>query len=195
MTATGMHAVIKPIGAAALALALAACSSGQTQTASRAAPPRDVILPRDAVIDQDVQADVGRLGDFLGGGQAGNVVIGGRGDPLGAAPVNRHLWQASLDTLAFLPLASTDPFSGVIATDWGAAEGASGERFKVTAYVEGAALDARSLRVAVFREVRQGDVWVPAPVAAETPRQIEDAILTRARQIRIAERQGGAAAG
>ncbi len=182
--------MIRLLSAAAAVLALAACGAGQIT----AAPPTD-FPTRDAVIPQDQQDRVGRLGDMFGGAQAGNVIIGGRGEALGAAPVNRHLWQASLDTLAFLPLASTDPFSGVIATDWGAAQGAVGERFKVTATVTGTALDARSLRVAVFREVRQGEVWAPAPVAAETPRQIEDAILTRARQIRIAEREGGAAAG
>jgi hypothetical protein len=187
-----------PNSRAAIALAailLSACSGASQTGARRSTPPPDEPAPRDAVIDQDVAGQVGRLGDMFGGREVGDVILGGRGEALGAAPVNRHLWQASLDTLAFLPLASTDPFTGVIATDWGAAQGVAGERFKVTAYVTGTALDARSLRVAVFREVRQGDVWVPSPVAAETPRQIEDAILTRARQIRIAERQGGPAAG
>ena len=69
-------------------------------------------------------------------------------------PVNKFLWQASLDTLSFLPLASTDPFTGVIATDWGAAPNQPGERFKVTAYMLSPALAASSLRVAVYREVR-----------------------------------------
>ncbi|MEL6265994.1 MAG: DUF3576 domain-containing protein [Pseudomonadota bacterium] len=103
-------------------------------------------------------------------------------------PVNRFLWQASLDTLSFLPLSSTDPFTGVIATDWGASRDAPGERFKVTAYLLSGQLEASSLRVAVFREVlsEQG-VWVPAAVDPATPRQLEDAILSRARQIRMAE--------
>ncbi|MEM6486710.1 MAG: DUF3576 domain-containing protein [Pseudomonadota bacterium] len=116
-------------------------------------------------------------------------LLGGSTEPsAGAIPVNRFLWQASLDTLSFLPLASTDPFTGVIATDWGAAQAAPGERFKVTAYIVDTALSAASLRVAVFREIRdESGAWVPAAVSAETPRQIEDAILTRARQIRLAE--------
>jgi hypothetical protein len=112
-----------------------------------------------------------------------------RSDPLGASAVNRHLWLASLDTLSFLPIASTDPFSGVIATDWGGVTDSELERFRVTAFITATTLAPESLRVAVHREVRQPNgPWVTAPVAAETPRQIEDSILTRARQIRLAER-------
>ena len=110
-----------------------------------------------------------------------------------AIPVNKYLWRAALDTLSFLPLASTDPFTGVIATDWGANPDAPGERFKVTAYMVRPTLAASSLKVAVYREVRSdGGAWVPASVSADTARKIEDAILTRARQIRIAEVEGDA---
>ena len=108
-----------------------------------------------------------------------------------AIPVNKYLWRAALDTLNFLPLSSTDPFTGVIATDWGANPDAPGERFKVTAYMVRPTLAASSLKVAVYREVRgEGGAWVPASVSADTARKIEDAILTRARQIRIAEVEG-----
>ncbi len=131
-----------------------------------------------------------------GGGTVDNLLSGeafGLGQEEGgsALPVNKFLWQASLDTLSFLPLASTDPFTGVIATDWGAAPNQPGERFKVTAYMLSPALAASSLRVAVYREVRDGSgAWVAAAVDPQTPRQLEDAILTRARQIRIAEIEG-----
>lgn len=115
----------------------------------------------------------------------------GGGDDKARLPVNKYLWQGALDTLSFLPLASTDPFTGVIATDWGATPEAPSERLKVTAYILNPALSAASLKVAVFRETRnEAGLWVPAPVSAETARRLEDAILTRARQIRIAEVQG-----
>jgi hypothetical protein len=139
-------------------------------------------------------ADGSLFGD--GGATLGNLVSGeafGLGEQEGgdSLPVNKFLWQASLDTLSFLPLASTDPFTGVIATDWGAAPDQPGERFKVTAYMLSPALAASSLRVAVYREVRDGNgAWVPAAVDPQTPRRLEDAILTRARQIRIAEIEG-----
>ena len=108
-------------------------------------------------------------------------------------PVNKYLWQASLDTLSFLPLASTDPFTGVIATEWGSSPDVPGERLKVSAFITSPALSAASLKVAVYREVQNEEgAWVPAAVDPETPRKLEDAILTRAREIRIAEREGRA---
>ena len=55
----------------------------------------------------------------------------------------------------------------------------------------GPALAASSLKVAVYRELRNAEgIWVPAPVDPETSRKLEDAILVRARQIRIAELDG-----
>lgn len=134
-----------------------------------------------------------------GGATLSNLMSGeafglGRSDEGGSLPVNKFLWQASLDTLSFLPLASTDPFTGVIATDWGAAPNRADERFKVTAYMLSPALAASSLKVAVYREVRAPNgAWVPAAVDPETPRKLEDAILTRARQIRIADIEGTSA--
>jgi hypothetical protein len=134
----------------------------------------------------------GSVMDIFGRQQIGNVsTSGARNDAL-AASVNRHLWQASLDTLSFMPIASTDPFTGVISTDWVSTPEAPDERVKVTAYVTDTFLAPESLRVAVFREAQGGDGrWVTAPVAAETPRRIEDAILVRARQIRIEEEEAG----
>lgn len=146
------------------------------------------------------QGPPGRAPDgsvFGEGGASVDNLVSGEAFGLGAEeegsslPVNKFLWQASLDTLSFLPLASTDPFTGVIATDWGAAPNQPRERFKVTAYMLSPALAASSLRVAVYREVRdESGVWVPAAVDPQTPRRLEDAILTRARQIRIAEVEG-----
>lgn len=96
--------------------------------------------------------------------------------------VNKYLWAASLDTLSFLPLEAADPFSGVITTGWGRANGASAP-YRATVYITEPALDARALRVAVFRQSGGSAVAVSDEIA----RQIEDAILTRARQLRIAE--------
>ena len=119
-------------------------------------------------------------------------ILGGDDDGKARLPVNKYLWQGALDTLSFLPLVSTDPFTGVIATDWGSTPEAPGERFKVTAYILNPGLSAAALKVAVFREVRdENGLWLPAMVSADTPRKLEDAILIRARQIRIAEVEGG----
>src|ERR1043165_6843044 len=41
--------------------------------------------------------------------------------------VNSYLWRASLDTIAFMPLASAAPFCGGVITDWDAPGGAPNE--------------------------------------------------------------------
>lgn len=169
---------------------LAGCGDGdyaaETDNAPRTGPKRKYD-PNAPTIFGDKGLSVGTINSS----NVGNI-LGGSDDDKARLPVNKYLWQGALDTLSFLPLSSTDPFTGVIATDWGATPEAPGERLKVTAYILNSALSAASLKVAVFRETRnESGIWVPAPVSAETARKLEDAILTRARQIRIAETQGG----
>lgn len=103
-------------------------------------------------------------------------IFGNADDPNVTVEVNKYLWQASLEVLNFLPIQSVDPFSGVIVTGYGTPPG-GGRAYKATVYVTDPALDARSLKVSL--ESRGG------VVSAETVRAVEDAILTRARQIRI----------
>ncbi|MFZ5610445.1 MAG: DUF3576 domain-containing protein [Pseudomonadota bacterium] len=102
-----------------------------------------------------------------------------------ALGVNGYLWRAALDTLGFMPMAQVDGGSGVILTDWYVNPDTPTERLKVTVYVLDRALRADSVTVNVFREVVQNNEWVSAPVRAGTAQKIEDAILHRARQIRI----------
>lgn len=90
--------------------------------------------------------------------------------------VNRHLWNASLETLDFLPVQSADPFTGVISTGYGRPPG-GGTAYRATVLISDPALDARSLHVAL--QTRRG------PVNAGTQRAVEDAILSRARQLRV----------
>jgi hypothetical protein len=97
-------------------------------------------------------------------------------DPNTTLEVNRYLWNASLDVLSFLPIESVDPFSGVIVTGYGTPPG-GGRAYRATIFVQDPALEARSLKVAMA--TRSG------PVPSETVRAVEDAILTRARQLRI----------
>ena len=100
--------------------------------------------------------------------------------------VNGYLWRASLDTLAFMPLASADPYGGVIITDWYAAPEAPGERFKATVYILDTRLRADGLNVEVFKQVAVGGVWTDAAPSPQTETDLENAILTRARQLRLA---------
>lgn len=98
-------------------------------------------------------------------------------DPNTTVEVNKYLWLASLDVLNFLPIEQIDPFTGVIVTGYGTPPG-SGRAYRATVYVQDPALDARSLKVAL--QSRGGGA-----VAPETVRAVEDAILSRARQLRI----------
>jgi hypothetical protein len=105
-----------------------------------------------------------------------------RSQPEQQVAVNRYLWQASLDVLSFLPIEGADPFSGLLVTGWGRVAG-DGAVYRVTVYIDDPALDATSLKVAGFRQA--GGRAVPVDAAANSA--LEDAILTRARQLRIAE--------
>ncbi len=98
--------------------------------------------------------------------------------------VNAFLWRGSLDTLSFMPLASADPFGGVIITDWYQPAGSTGERFKATAYILTRQLRADGLKVSIYRQVLQGGQWVDALVSAATTTEIENKILARARELR-----------
>jgi hypothetical protein len=104
--------------------------------------------------------------------------------------VNSYLWRASLDTLSFMPLLQTDSNGGVIVTDWYINPAVPTERVKVTVTILDQDLRADGLRVAALREVNQGGQWVAAPVKAATVQKLEDAILTRARDLRRASVTG-----
>ena len=167
---TGMRAKIAPMLAISSVLALAACSHAQQPN-----------LPNMQTYRVPSQMQGSSSTGF------GNLFTLGKSAPQGGATgvaVNAYLWRASLDTLSFMPLASADPFAGVIITDWYSPPGSADERFKATAYVLGKSLAANNLKVSVFRQVRSGGNWVDAPVDPATAHGIEDRILARAAQLK-----------
>ncbi len=98
--------------------------------------------------------------------------------------VNPHLWQASLEILDFLPLASVDSTGGVIITEWTELADAPDEEIKVVARITDRDLGIGSLRVRVYRRLRAEDgATSPASVAADTEMALEDRIFTRARAL------------
>jgi hypothetical protein len=122
--------------------------------------------------------------------ERGGISIFGGGDNDGGGSeagigVNSYLWRASLDTLNFMPLASADPFGGVIITDWYSDPAAPTERFKATVYILDTRLRADALNVSIFRQQQVNGAWADSTVDPETEIQIENAILTRARQLRL----------
>ena len=110
---------------------------------------------------------------------------------LGLFSLTAYLWRASLDTLSFMPLASADPYGGIIITDWYVNPEKPDERFKATVYILDARLRADGLNVSIFKQVRGPEGgWVDAPAAGQTEVDIENAILTRARQLRLSNIRG-----
>jgi hypothetical protein len=100
--------------------------------------------------------------------------------------VNSFLWHASLDTVSFMPIASADPFGGTIITDWYSPPETPTERFKINIFILGRDLRADGVRARVFRQNKDpSGQWVDATVDQTTGTGIENAILSRARQIRM----------
>jgi hypothetical protein len=128
-------------------------------------------------------------GGFMTGGSGGLLNFGTSHnkpatdtDP--SLGVNAYLWRGTLETFKFMPLASADPFGGVIITDWWTPASSTGERFKATAYVLGRQLRADAIRVSLFRQVQQNGQWVDAPVDPSKPTELENMVLAKARELR-----------
>lgn len=120
------------------------------------------------------------------GGGSGKEKLGPVNENMTTAiGVNGFLWRATLDTLSFLPMAQVDSSGGVIISDWYINPDIPTERLKLTVFMLDKGLRADALKVAVFRQALVDGVWSMAEVRAGTALQIEDAILTRARELRI----------
>ncbi len=154
-------------------LALAGCGGGQTRPNTMG----DYWDPRQTMPKGSISGNDGPLVSIGRGRSSGE-------DGGGALGVNAFLWRGSLDTLSFMPLASADPFGGVIITDWYEPPTGTNERFKATAYILGRQLRADGVRVSLFRQVYQGGRWVDAGVAPTAVTEIENKILARARDLR-----------
>lgn len=165
---------IKPISVVLIGtLALAGCGRGNNDTATQPENRKDDHL--ETVLAPDLARQAG-----LNQNQSSIMdLFKPRNNDLETA-VNRYIWNAALEILNFLPVKSVDPFTGVIVTGYGTPPG-GGRSYRATVYVKDPALEARSLLVSL--QTRGG-----SPVSANTQRAIEDAILTRARQLRIADK-------
>lgn len=126
-------------------------------------------------------------------GEDGLSIFGGKDDAangggMGSIAVNSFLWRATLDTLSFMPLASADPFGGVVITDWYENPKAPGERFKVNALILDRSLRADGVKITLFKQkLDRAGTWRDQSVDNEMARGLEDTILTRARQMKVAQ--------
>ncbi len=158
---------------------LAACSS----------PPEvdSTDYPMDDRERQRARAEARGSGSIFG--KDGLLLFGKKKEDGGAGTgvaVNSFLWRASLDTLSFMPLSAADPFGGVIITDWYTPPETPDRRFKANAYILDRDLRADGIRVTLFQQRREtSGSWIDTAVDNRTAKDLEDAILTRARQLRV----------
>jgi hypothetical protein len=157
VTVTAKASIKKAIGGLAILTLLSACGGSGS-------------------LGSNPFGSLGSIGSGIGTGGEPSVRQAARARGAENVAVNRYLWAASLDVLNFLPVESVDPFTGVIDFGYGTPPG-SGRAYRATVYITDPALDARSLNLAI--QTRSG------PVARETVLAVEDAILSRARQLRI----------
>ncbi len=138
------------------------------------------IAPDDTVGDVASRSqDSGRRLPLTGGRSRSDIPAG-----LG---VNAFLWSATLDTIEIMPLESADPYSGLITTEWYASPEDPSERFKLSVRILDTRLRADGIKATLHRQVFAGDRgWIDGAVDESSAIQIENAILTRAQQLRIA---------
>jgi hypothetical protein len=163
-----MRTIILPASLGLGLLSLSACGSHPTQNT-------DIYNPETNNLPPQQQGASGGLLSFVKGSTASSSAPAAN-----SIQVNAYLWRASLDTLAFMPLVSADPFGGVIITDWYVPPATPNERFKADAYILSPKLTANALTVTVFHQIQQNGQWVDAPVDPATANGLEDRILERA---------------
>jgi hypothetical protein len=165
--------------------AVAGCSSSDLKP--NTTPPDFMGLgsgsPGDASVTRLGGTDSGTIFG-VGKGQKDQPAAGGAGGGGTGIGVNAFLWRGALDTIAFMPLASADPFGGVIITDWYTPPGTAGERFKATVYILRRDLRSDGIRVNIYRQVLQNGQWMDATVSDSTAGDIENKVLARARHMR-----------
>jgi hypothetical protein len=158
---------------------ISGCGGTQTDLAPTSAAPID---------REDVQkTNFGKLTDADG---AISLPFFGDGRPKNdeQLTVNAALWQASIETLKFMPLASVDSKGGVLITEWYASEENPNEQVKVIIHIKSPKISTDALEVVIHKKIKKGAHWVAASAGSTQARQLEDAILTRAREIKIHKR-------
>lgn len=172
--------------ACVFASSLAACGGEQDYPTGN---DRDRYLGR-PVTDKERATQGGLFGPggltILGSSKRDEERRGGGGEGIG---VNSYIWRGALDTISFMPLVSADPFGGVIITDWYQPPEAPGERVKVHILILDRELRADGVRASIFRQRydQRAGGWIDQTIDPKTTTDLENTILTRARQLRIAQ--------
>ena len=169
--------------AASLSLALAACAASPPAEQARVQPGA-AETPKSASSEPEGIDTEATILTVLGLAKKESVKDPG---PQTGRTVSPVLWQAAHDTLGFVKYASEDPLTGSIVTDWYSPPGNPNLRYRVNVFILSRALHSDSLTVTVDRQQRGGDgQWAETTIARQVESDLENAILSRARQLKRA---------
>ncbi len=119
----------------------------------------------------------------------GIINNGGQNEGVGTAsvgmPINPFLWRASLETIDFMPLSSTDPFAGTIITDWYTSEQNLQERCKLNIFITGLDLKTQNLKVLSFCQSLKNNQWINKETDQNNNLKLENAILNKAKKLKL----------
>tara|TARA_B100000963_G_scaffold316350_1_gene296093 strand:- start:3671 stop:4273 length:603 start_codon:yes stop_codon:yes gene_type:complete len=121
------------------------------------------------------------FGDILSGGEKDNEVSSSSI----SMNVNVYLWRGALETINFMPLSSADPIGGTIITDWYSTNNNLNERCKLNIFISGKNLNAENLKVTSFCQDLKNQTWVNKSIDKENNIKIENAILNKAKKLRL----------
>lgn len=160
-----------------LLLGLSACADNGISTTPEYEGYKDKMYPHGSLLSEEGGFS------FFGDDEEKKIENSGIG-------VNGYLWRASLDTLSFMPIASADPFGGLITTDWHSPDPSAQERIKLNVFILDRDLRADGVKVSVFKQTLDSETkkWADAPVSDATANALEETILMRARQLRMSQR-------
>ena len=102
-----------------------------------------------------------------------------------AMSVNPYLWKGALETIDFMPLSSADQIGGTIITDWYSTSTNTNERCKLNIFISGKNLNTENLKVTSFCQEFKDPVWVNKKVLQEDNIKIENAILNKAKKLKL----------
>jgi hypothetical protein len=150
--------------------------------------------PFNSAVDKDLALSDAENRLITGGGLLGNKASFGflEGEKNNAPqtsavglPINPYLWKASLETINFMPLSSTDPFAGIIITDWYTTQSSLGERCKLNIFINGKDLKTDNLKVSSFCQSLNNNQWVNIPRSSDDDTMLENAILNKAKKLKL----------
>jgi len=165
--------------AASLSLAVAACATTQSSEQPQPVAPNTQQASTSAPSEMDTEATIWSI---LGLAKKESERHQG---PQTGSTVSPILWQAALDSLDFVKLASEDPLAGSLVTEWYSPAGKPNERYKITVFILARSLRSDAIAVTVTRQARLGaGNWLETTIARQVETDLETAILNRARQLK-----------